>query len=230
MSMRRLKGATVGAVLATPFAAMPAMAAACFVGETAPASFTCSESNVTTNGLTFTNILVSALVSGSGSIVLGSLTPFSPAAGEFGLRLSYVANTGNTANSTADISLTYNVAGNLINDAFLSFVGSSTGTGRDNISETITFPNGSGTTLALASSGSTMTTFAPVASLAILKDQDNFSGAEGSSTSSALVNAFSLNTVPAPAALPLFVTGLVGGLLGLFRKKKAKGRSDPAAA
>jgi len=225
--MSRLKGATVGAVLATPFAAMPAMASPCTIGETAPASFTCSESDVSFQGLSFTNILVSALVSGSGSIVLGSLTTFTPAPGEFGLRLTYVANTGNTPNSTADISLTYNVAGNLINDAFLSFVGSSSGTGTDNISETITFPNGHGTTLSLASSGSTMTTFAPVPSLSVLKDQDDFSGAAGSSTSSALVNAFSLTTVPIPGTLPLLGAGLAG-LWGLVSRRKRK--ADAAVA
>src|SRR5689334_14548769 len=134
MSIRSLKLATAGAVLATPFAAMPTMAAPCFGGETAPASFTCTFANFTFAGLTFTNLNLAVTVAGTGSVVLGAtpLTTTNPAPGEFGIDLNYTSNVG-TSFGSADVKLTYTVAGNLIDDAFLSMTGHTTGAGVINV-------------------------------------------------------------------------------------------------
>jgi hypothetical protein len=226
MAMNKLKLATAGAVLATPLAAMPAMAATCFGGESAPASFSCTFADFSFNGVTFTNITLAATVSGTGSITLGAipLTTISPAPGEFGLDLNYTSNVG-TGSGVADVKLTYTVAGNLLEDAFMSFTGTQTGAGVINLSENLGV-----TTLSLNGQGTATATFAPIASLTVVKDQSDFVGinSTGTASTSDLVNAFSLTTVPAPAALPLFGTGLVAGLLGLFRKKKARVRVGSA--
>jgi hypothetical protein len=214
----KLKLATFGAVLATPFAAMPAMASSCFIGESAPASFSCSESSVTYQGLTFSNIVVTALVTGSGTIVLGGLTTTTAAPGEYGLQLTYTAQTGATAGSQADVSLTYAVSGASIDDAYASFSGTVTGTGTQSLAETLS----NGYTLSLNAAGAVSTTFSPISYLTAGKDQNDFSGSAGSATSSIMVNAYSLAATPIPATLPLLATGLLG-LWGVSRKRRKKG-------
>jgi len=123
------------------------------------------------------------------------------------------------ANSTADVSWSYNITGTFINDAFLALAGNTTGSGQAQVSEVLS----NGITLSLNAPGSTTATFAPVSSLFVMKDQIDFVGpGGGTSTSSALTNAFSL--VPAPivgAGLPGLVAAC-GGLLALSRRHRRR--------
>jgi hypothetical protein len=60
--------------------------------------------------VTFSNISVTTPITGGGSVGLGSFSPYMIGS-EFGLSLSYTANTGTTPNSAADVAWTYNVSG-----------------------------------------------------------------------------------------------------------------------
>ncbi len=211
----KLTLATAGAALTLPLFALPAAAATCAIGDTA--NVTCTYASVNYMGLSFTNISVTLLASGTGSVILGSLSEVTPLPGEYGLELTYTANTGSNPNSSADVSLTYNVSGSQLDDAYASFTGNTTLQGTATLSETLS----NGVTIALNGPGATTVTFAPISTLGVIKDQNDFSGTEGSASTSVLENAFSLTTTPIPGTLPLMATGLVG-LWGLRRKQKAK--------
>jgi hypothetical protein len=195
---------------------LPAWGAACVTASVATyeaAGFSCS-----VGGVTFSNIVVNTLVTGSGFVMLGNFTPFI-VGNEFGLSLNYIATTGASANSSADVAWTYNVSGSLLSDAFLSLAGNTTGTGTASVGETLS----NGVVLSLSSPGSTTATFTPIGSLGVIKDQVDFSGAAGSASTSILQNAFSLTPVPGPiagAGLPGVVIAL-GGLVALARRRKA---------
>jgi len=203
--MRKLWLGTVAAVMASPLLALPAAAAPCVTASVSVyegAGFSCS-----VNGVTFSNISVSTL----GNVTLGNFTPFTQG-GEFGLTLNYLAVAGSSSN--ADVAWSYNVAGSFLDDVFMAFTGTTTGTGTASLSETLS----NGVTLSLNSPGSTSTTFAPTASLGVIKDQADIAGPEGTSQTSLLTNAFSLTT-PLPGALPLFATGLLG-FWGVRRRRR----------
>jgi hypothetical protein len=173
--------------------------------------FSCSVGSVT-----FSNIVVTTPTSGSGTVALGSFSPFTSGT-ENGLSLSYSANTGTTANSAADVAWTYNVSGLGIEDAFMSFTGTTIGTGSASLSETLS----NGATLSLTHPGSTSTTFPSIDELSVLKDQNDFSGPAGSAETSLLQNGFSVDTpVTEPGTLALLATACLGlGWFGRHRKR-----------
>src|SRR3954470_6232787 len=133
-------------------------------------AYTASGFSCTVDGLTFSNIAVDPTTSGGGTVTLGNITPFT-SGNEFGLTLNYTALATNP-DSSADIAWTYNVSGSSISGAFVALSGNTTGDGNVEVDETLS----NGVNLSLLAPGSTTATFAPVSSLAVLKDQINFVG------------------------------------------------------
>jgi PEP-CTERM motif len=145
--------------------------------------------------------------------------PLHGGGGENGLELIYSANTGNLANSAADVGWTYSVSGTpSLEDAFASFSGTPTGTGSASLAETLS----NGAALGLIGPGSTSTTFAPIPSLAVLTDQNNFSGPAGSAETSILQNGFSVTPPPVPEPSTWVMMALGFGLMGLLGYRKTR--------
>ena len=217
MLKRSTLGGVAAALITMPLMGMPALAAPCVSAPVA--TYTTGGFSCNVDGFTFSNIVVNTTVSNGGSVTLGNFTPVNPLPGEFGLLLNYTALAPG-ANATADITWSYNVVGAaLINDAFLALAGNTTGSGQAQVSEILS----NGITLSLNAPGSTVATFAPVSSLFVMKDQIDFVGAAGgTSTTSALTNAFSSVPVPGPivgAGMPGLVVAC-GGLIGLARRRR----------
>jgi hypothetical protein len=182
------------------------------------ASYTAAGFSCNVDGFTFSNIVVNTTVSNGGSVTLGNFTPVNPLPGEFGLLLNYTA-LAPAANATADITWSYNVVGvPFIGDAFLALAGNTTGSGQAQVSEILS----NGITLSLNAPGSTTRDFAPVSSLFVMKDQIDFVGAAGgTSTTSALTNAFSVPGPLAGAGLPGLLAAC-SGMIFLARRRQRK--------
>ena len=210
--------AGAAALISAPLMTVPVAAAPCTTASVATYAadgFSCNVGNVL-----FSDIDVSTLATQSGFVELGNFTPF-VTGNEFGLSMNFISATGVAANSSADIAWTYNVSaldGFLLHDVFLALAGTVTGTGNISVSEVLS----NGVVVSLAGAGATTATFAPVASLGVLKDQFNFAGPSGSAMTSILQNGFSVRAVPGPiagAGLPALFA--LGGLVWARRRKAA---------
>jgi hypothetical protein len=220
LKMRKRHLAATAALVVTPFVGAPAWATTC---TTASVATYVSQGSCTYDGLTFSGVSVSATETGGGSFTAGNITPFSTVVGgttETGLSLNYTAFTG-TSGGTVDVSWIFNVAGNLLTDAFASLTGIPTGSGSiAEVSEN--FTNGSSITL-LSPGTSQVVTYTPIASLGVTKDQFDYAASGSTSETSILQDGFSLTTTPIPATLPLLATGLFG-LWGVSRKRRKGSR------
>jgi hypothetical protein len=216
--------ATAAALITTPLTGLPAWAGACVsgtIGTYETAGFSCSVGPVT-----FSSFGIVTSTTGTGSISSPINVLVESGGGEYGLALSYSADTGTSPPaSSVDVTWTYNVAANLLDDSVLSLSGTVSGTGSITANEVLS----NSITLTLTKAGTTSTTFTPIASLSVIKDQNDYSGSLGSSESSVVENEFSVTTTPIPAALPLFATGLVG-LWGFRRKRSKRNRLGSAQA
>ena len=132
--MRKLGLAAVAAVVATPLMGASAWASACVTGTVASyetAGFSCTVDN---GAITFSNFAVNTI----GNVTLGNFTPFVDSTNtEFGLSLNYGPQPRRPCSQHADVSWTYNVSGNLITDAYAAFSGGVTGTGTQDLTETL---------------------------------------------------------------------------------------------
>jgi len=209
----------IAAALTTiSFMGSPAWAAMCVSAPVATytaAGFSC---NIDASPITFSNFNVTTI----GNVLLGDFSPFI-LGNEFGLTLNYAATASGT-NQSSDVAWTYSVSGapSLLADAFAQLTGTVTGTGVATVSEQLLNQQGQtiGSIDLTAPNTSQTITFTPTQSLFVLKDQQNFSGTEGSSMTSLLTNAFS--PVPGPiagAGLPGLVAAC-GGFLALARCRR----------
>jgi hypothetical protein len=218
--MRTVSSAVgVAAALTTiSLMASPAWAAPCVtdtVGAYSAPGFSCN-----VDGVTFSQISISATVSGGGLVTLGNITPIQVVVNgalENILSLSYTANA--PAGATADIAWTYVVTGNFLTDAFVSLAATDMNGGTSSVNEQLS----NGITLNLNAPGTTTKTFSPIGSLGVIKDQINV-GNTGSADASILQNGFSLSAVPGPivgAGTPGLVAGCAG-LIGLARRRRRR--------
>jgi hypothetical protein len=209
-------GVAAAALTGATFIGAPVWAASC---ASAPVSvYTVAGFSCSVGPVTFSNINVNS----TGLVTLGNFTPFT-LGGEFGLTLNY-SSVASGVNQSSDVAWTYSVSGSpALSDAFAQLTGTVTGTGVANLSEQLLSTGGQtiGSLVLNGPNTSDTITFAAIQSLFVLKDQQNFSGTNGSAFTSLMTNAFSV--VPLPGALPLFATGLGAlGLLGWRRKRKAQ--------
>jgi hypothetical protein len=208
--------------LLTPLALSSVAEAALCVAAPATTFNTVNLGSCEVGPVTFSDVVVNTLVSGTGSLTLGNLTPttFVGPTGEteYGLALNYIGSTG--LFGEVDIAWTYNVAAQFLTDAYASLATTLTGIGAiSSVSEVLS----NGVVLSINGAGIDFETFPPVGSLGVIKDQINISGPDGSGTAnpSILVNAFS---VPGPivgAGLPGLIAAC-GGLLALARRRRQR--------
>jgi len=230
--MRKLGLGTTVALIATPLMALPAWAIPACPTAGGISTYTATGYECTVDGgaITFSNISFAITTAGGGSVTLTSISPINPATGEYGLDLNYSATAPN-ANATADVKWSYDVSGNLLDDAYAAVTGTVTGSGILTVSESLT---NSSTGVSLASinlvAPDTLTetvTYTPTEYVGVVKDLADYTGSgTGTSGSSDLQNAFSMTATPIPGALPLFAGGLV--VLWALRKKPTKGRLNSA--
>jgi hypothetical protein len=209
LKVRSLVGVAAG-LIAIPLMGSPAWSLACVSGTEASYE-ALGGTGCTVGPLTFFGISIDLKSLNGG--VIGALTidPFDLIPGEFGLKLTYIADAGE---GRTDLALTMGVAGPPpIVDAFASLVGS----GDIKLDEQIVSATGDPLgEIHLVGTDSTTIFFPPTLQILAFKDQANLAGG----TSSILINAFSV--VPGPivgAGLPGLVAAC-GGLLALARRRR----------
>lgn len=204
-----------GPLLALSLSGSSALAAAC---ATAPVStYTASGFSCSVGPVTFSDISVTSATSGAGVVTLSDFVPFS-IDDEFGLNLTYSSAT-NFSGGTADVSWTYNVSGvpDLV-DARASLAGGTIGASAGSVlSETLS----NGATLSLSGAGTKTVSFAPVSTLHVIKDQQDFASSGSAAFSSITGNAFSV--VPELSTWAMLLLGFAGlGLVSYKRTRKLR--------
>ncbi len=211
------KAVLLAAAAAFGISSSPALADVCStgsVGDYSASGFSCN-----VGPITFSNIQVTTV----GAVDLGNFTVFN-VGGEYGLTLNY-ASSAVGGNTNSDVLWQYSVTGDpSIIDAFASLTGTITGTGSATLSEQLLDPITLTTLHSINLTGintSQTITFDPVFGFYVFKDQQNFSGVEGSAFTSAMTNAFSV-AVPGPlvgAGIPGLMAACLS-LVGLARRRR----------
>jgi hypothetical protein len=243
--MRKLLLASAGsaavALLAGPAMASPVACATAPVATYTTLGFSCS---VDGGAIVFSNFLVGTSTTGSGGVGLGNISPINTVAGEYGLQLNYLANTGSTGGG-ADVAWSFQVTGNYLTDAYANLNGTpapgATATLAENLydsngNQITSTPSANGVNNIFISLGTTPSSatvyYGPEAFLSVTKDQQDYSSTTASSNSSIIQDEFSLTQTPLPATLPLLATGLAGLFFARRTRKKGQtgGRLESALA
>jgi hypothetical protein len=229
MGNRRLLFSTAAALAAGPLMGMSpllgassALAAACTTGTVASYE-ALGATGCSVGSVTFSDISVTT----TGSVTLTDFKPFT-LGNESGLELVYTASSTSSA-APADVTWTYDAsdAPGTLDDAFASLTGTVTGGGHATLGEQLDSTTTPPTTVAsislTAPNTSQTVTFAPISTVFVTKDQDDFvaAGTTGSSETSVLVNAFSQTTaIPEPSTWAMMLLGFAGLGYAGFRTRR----------
>lgn len=219
------------ALAAIPFLGLAAQAAPCVPGSVASyealGATGCSVGPVTFSSI---NVTWNAGVDHEATATFNPVTFTGPTGEtEYGLALNFLSTASNGGQS--DVSWTYIASAQYLHDAVLILNSAVVGNAIAGATETITGPASGDTNLAVINTSNNQANtdiafFSPTETVFVTKDSFNFTGEGGFSTSSVLINAWSVtgNEVPLPGALPLFVSGLGAlGFAGWRKRKSAKG-------
>jgi hypothetical protein len=189
-------------------------------------TYTVSDFSCSVGPVTFSNINVAPVTSGSGTVTLSNFSPFTTVVDgqtQYGLDLTYSSNTG-FSGGEADVAWTYDVSSTPtmpLDDAYAELTGGSHGASAlIALNETLS----NGKTLSLTGGGTTSITFDRIDMLHAAKDQQNMASPGSAAFTSVMGNGFSTDVIPEPSTWAMMLLGFVGlGFLGYRQTQKGQG-------